>query len=235
MISGKLFRKVVFLEMVLVCVFFFSGAVSGICQQKLAQGKKGLFLDFENIPIGSLPEGWKVEATRKYGPLATWQVVKDNTAPSGEKVLALTKINHGSGSTFNLCWTNDVSFQDGTIEVMLKPVSGRIDQGGGIMWRVKDRNNYYVARFNPLEDNFRVYYVANGHRMMMNSARVSLPAGKWHSMKIVQKGDRYQCYLNGKKYLEGTDDHFQKAGGVGLWTKADAVTSFDNFKVEAEN
>ncbi len=168
----------------------------------------------------------------QYGPLSTWEVVQDKTAPSGQKVLALTKVNHNSASTFNLCWTDHVSFVDGTIKVMFRPVSGRIDEGGGIMWRVRDRNNYYVARFNPLEDNFRVYCVANGHRMMMNSARVALKAG-WHSMTIVQKGDRYECYLDGKKYLEGTDERFQKGGGVGLWTKSDAVTSFDNFTVEA--
>jgi len=235
MSAGNSFEKVVLRQIILVCVIFILGTVSGICQEKPSKGKGNLFLDFENVPIGALPDGWKVEATRQYGPLAKWEVIIDKTAPSGQKVLALTRVNHSSGATFNLCWTDKVSFRDGTIEVMFKPVRGRIDQGGGIIWRVRDRNNYYVARFNPLEDNFRVYCVANGHRMMMNSARVSLAAGKWHSMKIVQKGDRYQCYLNGKKYLEGSDDRFQKAGGVGLWTKADAVTSFDDFKVEAED
>ena len=216
----------------LVITFIF-----GLAQPLLAKDSKikenGLLLwDFEDVPVGSLPEGWKVEATRQNGPLATWEVVEDKSAPSGEKVLALTKINHHSGSTFNLCWTDKVVFKDGTITVLFRPVSGRIDQGGGIMWRIQDRNNYYIARFNPLEDNFRIYYVSNGHRMMMNSARVSLSTNKWHSMKIVQHGDAYECYLNGKRFLHGTDNHFEKSGGVGLWTKADAVTSFDDFKVE---
>ena len=199
--------------------------------KKDKQQDKVLLWTFEDVAIGSVPEGWKVEATRQDGPLATWQVVEDKSAPSGHKVLGLVRVNHNSGSTFNLCWTDRVSFKDGTIEVWFKPIKGRIDQGGGIIWRVQDKDNYYIARFNPLEDNFRIYYVANGHRMMMNHAHVSLPAGKWHVMKIVQNGDEYECYLNGKKYLEGHNSHFKESGGVGLWTKADAVTSFDDFKV----
>ena len=186
---------------------------------------------FEDVSIGSLPTGWKIEATGRGSPLATWQVIKDSTAPSGKQVLALVRVNHHSGGTFNLCWTDKVSFLDGSIEVAFKAVSGKIDEGGGIMWRVRDRNNYYVARFNPLEDNFRIYTVKGGRRRMIGTARASLPAGTWHTMKIVVTGERYACFLDGKKYLEGRDAHFKKAGGVGLWTKADAVTSFDDFKV----
>ncbi len=187
--------------------------------------------DFEDVSIGSIPPGWKVEATGRGRPLAAWKVVKDTTSPSGEKVLALVQVNHHSGGTFNLCWTDKVSFLDGTIAVAFKAVSGKIDEGGGIMWRVRDRNNYYVVRFNPLEDNFRIYYVKNGRRRMIGTARVSLPAGTWHTMRVVATGDRYACFLDGRKYLEGRDGHFKEAGGVGLWTKADAMTSFDDFKV----
>ncbi len=214
-------------------------ALAGYSSLSLASQKEGpqkqvFFWDFEDVSVGELPSGWKVEATGQYGPLATWQVQLDTTAPSGKKVLALSRTNHHSGGTFNLCWTDKVAFLDGKITVSFKPVSGRIDEGGGIMWRVEDKNNYYVARFNPLEDNFRIYYVKNGHRMLMKSASVSLPPG-WHTMTIVQKGDKYRCYLDGKLYLQGQDGHFTQKGGVGLWTKADAVTSFDNFKVELEN
>ena len=214
-------------------IIFLASAAMVIAKDKQPAVKAGVyFLDFEDVPVGELPSGWKVEATGRQSPLATWQVQEDRSAPSGTKVLALVKTNHHSGGTFNLCWTDKVSFQDGEIEVAFKAVKGRIDQGGGIMWRVQDRNNYYVARFNPLEDNFRIYYVRDGIRRMIQSARVSLQPGKWHNMKIEQKGSEYACFLNGRKLLEGSDSHFKKAGGVGLWTKADAVTSFDNFKVE---
>ncbi|NOY23233.1 MAG: hypothetical protein GXO70_06965, partial [Acidobacteria bacterium] len=99
--------------------------------------------------------------------------------------------------------------------------------------RVQDKNNYYIARFNPLEDNFVAYSVINGVRRILVSATVKLPAGKWHRMKIVQRGNRFACYLNGRKLLETNVKKINRAGGVGMWTKADAVTCFDDFTVQA--
>ncbi len=192
---------------------------------------KNMLLTFEETAEGSLPNGWKVEATNPKGALATWMVATDDTAPSGKKVLALTKINHFWPGTFNLCWSDGIKFKDGEITVKFKAISGKEDQGGGIMWRVKDKDNYYVARFNPLEDNFRIYYVKNARRRMIKSAKIRLDKQKWHTMKIVQKGNHYECYLNGKKLLSGKDDTFKNAGGVGLWTKADAVTRFDDLTI----
>jgi len=192
---------------------------------------KSFKLDFENVPLGKLPAGWKVEATNPRDVLATWQVIEDTTAPSGSKVLALTDASHSFGSTFNLCWTNKISFLNGEISVKFKANTGREDQGGGVIWRAKDRNNYYIARFNPLEDNFRIYYVKDGLRRMLTSARVHLPAHVWHSMKITVNGQLFEGYLNGKKLLSVKSNVFNEAGGVGLWTKADAATSFDDFQV----
>ncbi len=187
--------------------------------------------DFQDVPVGGLPAGWQVAGTNQQGPLATWQVVSDPTAPGGDHVLALTSINHHSGGTFNLCWTDSIAFGDGEITVAFKARTGREDQGGGIIWRVQDRDNYYIARFNPLEDNFRLYRVHRGVRRTLASARIALPAGKWHTMRITQHGPRFAGSLDGKKLREGTDDTFTQPGGVGLWTKADAVTSFDAFTV----
>ena len=190
-------------------------------------------LGFDNVAVGKLPAGWKVDGTNQKGPLATWQVIKNTTAPSGDRVLAMTSPNHSFGGTFNLCWTDAVSFLDGEIQVRFKAVKGAEDQGGGVIWRVQDKKNYYIARFNPLENNFRLYSVRDGARKTLADAKIALPAGKWHTLKIVQRGKRFAGYINGKKLLEGTDTLFAKAGGVGLWTKADAVTSFDDFSVKA--
>lgn len=189
--------------------------------------------NFDDVTAGKLPPGWKVEATNQNGPLATWQVIKDATAPSGDRVLALTRTNHTSGRNFNLCWTNTVSFLDGEIDVRFKAVSGKEDQGGGVIWRVMDKDNYYIARFNPLEDNFRLYTVHNGHRKTLADASIALSAGEWHSLKIAQNGRHFEGYIDGKKLLDGTDSLFSKPGGVGVWTKADAVTSFDDFSVRS--
>ena len=187
--------------------------------------------DFEDVALGKLPEGWKAEGTNQRGPLATWKVVEDATAPSGKHALALTAVDHPFGGTFNLCWTDRLSFLDGRISVRFKAVKGEEDQGGGVIWRARDKENYYIARFNPLENNFRIYYVRDGARKTLASTRVALPAGKWHSLEITQKGHNFEGYLDGKKLLEGESDRFTTPGGVGLWTKADAVTSFDKFSV----
>jgi hypothetical protein len=106
-----------------------------------------------------------------------------------------------------------------------------VDQGGGLIWRVKDHDNYYIARWNPLEDNFRVYYVKEGRRVQLDSANVKADFAKWHTIKIEQRGDAIACYLDGEKLLEVKDKTFAEAGGVGLWTKADAATAFDDLVI----
>ncbi len=189
---------------------------------------------FDHMAAGKLPAGWEISATNSKGPLASWEVVEEKSAPSPSHILALTNTNHNDGATFNLCWRDDDSFLDGEIEVKFKARSGSIDQGGGVMWRVQDSENYYVARFNPLEDNFRLYFVKEGKRVLLEDAHAVLDAGRWHTMKIVQKGNHYMGYLDGKKYIEGSDNTFTKRGGTGLWTKADAVTSFDDFSVKTK-
>jgi hypothetical protein len=186
--------------------------------------------NFDEVAVGGLPQGWMIDSTNLRGGEAIWKVVKDKSAPSGDQVLALTKTNHGPGGTFNLCRMDKVKLLNGEIEVSFKAVGGRGDQGGGIMWRVLDGNNYNVARFNPLEDNLRVYYVRKGVRRMIKGCTIELPAGKWQKMRIVFSDSSFECYLNGKLMLKGENPVFTKAGGVGLWTKADAVTSFDDFK-----
>lgn len=185
--------------------------------------------DFEGADI---PEGWAIGSTNQKGTVATWEIMEDATAPSGGKILSLIDPYDNSGETFNLCWTPEPVFLDGEIEVMFRANEGSEDQGGGIMWRVLDKDNYYVARFNPLEDNFRLYYVRDGNRKQLESATLTLPTGEWHSMKIVVKGNRFDGYLNGEKVMEVEDDHFTEPGGCGVWTKADGATSFDDFVIK---
>lgn len=195
------------------------------------QKKDKIVFTFENEATGEIPVNWKIEATNQKGPLASWEIVEDKTAPSGKKVLALTHPNHTFGGTFNLCWTDQIQFLNGEIIVKFKANSGVEDQGGGVIWRAKDINNYYISRYNPLENNFRIYYVKEGARRMLASARIKLPAHQWHELKIVHKGVIISGYLNGKKLLEVQDNTFSEPGGVGLWTKADAATSFDDFEI----
>ncbi len=110
-----------------------------------------------------------------------------------------------------------------------------MDQGGGPIWRVLDEDNYYIARYNPMEENFRIYHVKNGLRTRIANARIKLPAGVWHKLKITHFDTKIEGYLNGKKLLEVTDKTFAGPGGIGLWTKADAVTLFDDLVIDARN
>jgi len=175
---------------------------------------KSIVYDFEKTSLSP----WHT-----YG---TWKITQD----AQNKILSMMQRSQGS---FNLCYTKDVSFLDGTILVKFRANAGHIDQGGGLMWRVQDNDNYYVARFNPLEDNFRFYIVKNGYRSELASADVKLPSG-WHTMRIEQKGTHFKGYLDGKKYLDHTDSQLTQAGGVGVWTKADAATSFDNLTIHTD-
>jgi hypothetical protein len=188
--------------------------------------------NFDDVPEGSLPAGWKIEATGQDKATAKWQVIKDTQAPLDHSVLSLTETNHTERGVFNICWTSEVSFFEGEIAVFLKANSGKIDKGGGPIWRVQDRNNYYIARYNPLEENVSIYYVKDGKRVMLGyTGKIELK-DTWHILKISHRGDRIRAFLDGDmKLMVNSGEHITQQGGVGLWTKADAATSFDNFTV----
>ncbi|MGQ0634551.1 MAG: hypothetical protein ACT4QC_08070 [Planctomycetaceae bacterium] len=178
-----------------------------------------------------MPAGWSAAKTGT-GPGNVWKVLEDASAPAGARVLAQTS-SEGPSPLFNLCVADKPQFADLDLSVALKPVAGKIDQGGGPVWRYQDADNYYVARLNPLEDNFRLYKVIQGKRTQLATADVDAPAGKWHTIRIVHRGSRIRCSLNDKPLLEAADEAITNGGKVGLWTKADAVTSFDALSVSA--
>ena len=120
------------------------------------------------------------------------------------------------------------------IEVKFKAESGVVDQGGGLIWRALDNDNYYIARYNPLEKNFRIYHVKDGLRTKLAGTRIQLAAGVWHKLKITHFSNKIEGYLNDRKQLEVTDKTFVGSGGIGLWTKADAVTVFDDLVINSE-
>jgi hypothetical protein len=187
---------------------------------------------FEDAHVGKLPGGWSSAKTGHWRG-SVWRVIEDATAPSGKHVLAQVSAE-GPNPLFNLCVYDETTLGDVDVAVKFKAVAGRIDQGGGPVWRYQDANNYYIARVNPLENNFRVYKVIDGRRTQLDSSEVAAKAGKWHAIRVVQQGDRIQCYFGGKLHLDVQDDTITAAGKVGLWTKADAVTSFDDFTFQSK-
>jgi len=187
---------------------------------------------FDGDAVGSVPEGWEVAETAGRGSPATWEIVADSAAPSSPNAIAIAKVAN-SGRTYNLLIAQDTGYRDLEIEVMVKAGTGVEDQGGGPIWRVLDVDNYYIARWNPLEDNFRVYYVKDGRRRQIASANVKADPATWHEIEIEHQGYRIEASLDGDELIEVVDSTFADAGMVGLWTKADAATAFDDLEVEA--
>ncbi len=187
---------------------------------------------FDQCRCGAVPVSWSIRETNPTESPATWKVVEDPTAPSGRNVMALTK-SANYDHTYNLAIAENGSFRDLDLIVRVKAVSGTEDQGGGPIWRCRDENNYYISRFNPLESNFRVYVVRDGKRRQLDSVKVDLQADRWYKVRVTMVGDKITCYLDGQKMLEAADGTFIEAGMVGLWTKADAVTSFDDLTVRS--
>lgn len=184
---------------------------------------------FDEESPGQTPTGLMARETHRGKKMGSWKIAADRTAPTKPNVLTLTTAE--SGGTFNLGIIDKTSYKDLDLRVRIHPNTGKDDQGGGLIWRCKDENNYYICRMNPLEHNFRVYKVVDGKRQQFDTADVDITAGKWYRLRAVMVGDKMTCYLNGKKCLEAKDDTFKDAGMIGLWTKADASSSFDNLVV----
>ena len=177
---------------------------------------------FDKADIDKAPTGWT--ATQTGTGAAKWTVVRDDAAPGGPYVL-----KQSGQATYPLCLKNDTSLRDGFVEVKFKPISGKEDQAGGVVWRAKDANNYYIARANALENNVTIYHTINGRRTEKKRARLTVPPNQWHTLRVDFQGSRFTVLFNGQKTLEWDDETFKDAGKVGVWTKADSVTEFVGF------
>lgn len=189
--------------------------------------------DFEDSPAGQLPAGWSEYYTGSGG--TEWEIRDDN----GNKVLAQL-YSDNPNNHFNVVVNDSVTATDMVLTVRLKGVAGKHDQGGGFVWRFADKNNYYVVRANPLEDNVVLYKVEDGKRTdlpLVGKGRtygVNVPpmGETWHTLKLTVKSDLFTVYLNDKELFQVQDNTFANAGKTGFWTKADAVTYFDDFQIK---
>jgi hypothetical protein len=189
-----------------------------------------LRLTLTKSDFGKLPAGWSAAQTGE-GHGSIWKVVADVSAPSKSGV-ALAQTAEGPSPLYNLCVADQSRFgRDLKLKVSLKAIDGKIDQGGGLVWLYKDAKNYYITRYNPLEDNFRVYFVRDGKRVQLATKEdLNLDGNAWHTIEVTHQGDAITCTLDGKIKLEVKDSTFTEPGKVGLWTKADARTHFDGFE-----
>ena len=196
----------------LLCV-----ALGGLTVNVMAETKT-----FEAEVVGQPPAGWTCGATGRGSP--KWSIEADPTAPSKGKVL-----RQSGTATFPWCVKTDAKVSDGWVEVKFKPISGKEDQAGGVVWRWQDGDNYYVARANVLENNVSLYYTARGIRKTLKYVDASVEPGRWHTLHVDFNGTKIGVSLDGKRYIEFDDSHITGSGGVGVWTKADSVTAFDEF------
>lgn len=193
-------------------------------------GEEPKVMSFAKGDLGKVPAGWKTDKTGK-GEGSVWKVVEDKTAPS-KTGYALAQTAESPKNMYNLCVAEKSNCKDVEIKVSFKANKGDIDQGGGIVWRYQDADNYYIARMNPLEENYRLYHVIAGVRtQLVSKDALVVPAGTWHTLTIKHVGDTIECWLDGKKQIDAKDSKITKAGKIGLWTKADAQTSFDDIRV----
>jgi len=187
-------------------------------------------ITFDETNPGELPKGWEAGITGK--GKAKWEVVSDDTAPSRPNVL-----KQSGEATFAWAAKTDEKIKDGFVEVKFKPVNGKEDQAGGIVFRFKDANNYYIVRANALEDNVVLYKTVNGKRSSLQvkgrtfgyGVDTKVPSRKWSKLRVEFRADVFTVFFNGKALFEVEDETFKDAGAVGLWTKADSVTLFDDF------
>src|SRR4051812_12569467 len=178
--------------------------------------------NFDKAAVGPIAAEWKCGVTGRGSP--RWQIEADPTAPSQPNVLKQS----GQG-TFPWCVKSGASLKDGFVEVKFKPISGKEDQAGGLVWRWKDGDNYYVARANAMENNVSLYHTTGGARKTIKYVDAPVAVNQWHTLRVAFQGKHITVMLDGKAYIDLEDANIAGAGAVGVWTKADSVTAFDDF------
>jgi hypothetical protein len=187
-------------------------------------------INFDDLKPGSAPSGWNLTKTGDGAP--RWTVETDGSAPSKPNVL-----KQSGEADYPLAIKEDTNLKDGFVEVKFKPLSGKEDQAGGVIWRCKDANNYYICRANALEGNVVLYKTEKGKRKSLDivgrkggyGVKTPVEKNQWHTLRVDFTDNRFAVQLNGKKLFDVEDMTFTDTGKVGLWTKADSVTVFDDF------
>jgi hypothetical protein len=190
----------------------------------------GKIVNFDTCTLGQTPPGWTVAMTDRGGP-PRWEVLKDLSAPTQPYVLAQVSNDPARGRV-PLAILESLSVRDCDISVRIKPVAGREEPAGGLVWRYRDNGNYYLVRANARTNTVSVIKVENGQRVpLLSGARHDIPMNGWTILKVAARGPRFQVYLDHKRLLEGIDHTFTGSGKVGLCTVADSVMYFDDFRV----
>lgn len=187
---------------------------------------------FDDAPAGELPPGMRTDETGGQGTPATWQVVADPGAPTPPHALGITA-SRNDKRTYNLALVEGVEQLDVDLTVMVRATGGVLNQGGGPIWRVADARNYYIARWDPVEDNAYLYVMQGGVRTALAKVDLELTKDSWHSLRVVMEGSHMELFIDDEPVLEADDASLPSAGTIGLWTKSDATTLFDDLSLAA--
>jgi hypothetical protein len=191
-------------------------------------------VDFSNDAVGQPPKGFEFGLTAKAGAPGKWVV----QAEGDNKYLAQVDAD-STRSRFPVAVVADVTAADVDLSARFKPVSGRVDQAAGLVWRFQNEDNYYIVRANALENNVVLYKVEKGKRTDLPlkgegrtyGKKAQVPSGQWSTLRVVAAGPHFEVFFNGNKLYEVEDTTFSQPGKVGLWTKADSVTQFDDVTI----
>jgi hypothetical protein len=189
------------------------------------------FWKFDNEPDGSTPKGFSFDRTGA-GSMGTWLTRADPGAPSGPNVLAQVDTDETS-SRFPMALAERPSLADVSVTVKCRPVSGRVDQACGLVARYQDKGSYYLTRANALEGNIRLYVVRDGSRQQLASVDHPVTSGGWHELRLDVQKDELAVYWEGERIIQHRDPTISKPGLIGVWTKADSVTYFDDLRARA--
>ncbi len=187
--------------------------------------------DFDRDPVDKPPAGFTSYATGG-GPAGKWLVKEMADAPSGKHVVVQTDAD-ATDTRFPVLISDKGEYGDLDVSVKGKALSGKVDQGIGLVFRFGDPKSYYVVRANALENNFRLYRMVNGRRLQFAGTNVKVTSNEWHTLRVVAKGDHIVCYYDSKPLIDAHDKTYS-SGKIGLWTKADSVIAFDDLAVSSQ-
>ena len=202
---------------------------AGVLAASTVQGARADTANFDDAAPDAQMAGWTLTATGRGKP--KWSIKADPTAPSKPNVL-----EQSGQAEYPVALRTGTSIKDGFVETKFKAIAGSEDRAAGLVWRVRDANTYYVVRANALEDNIVLYKTVDGNRQELDivgrkggyGVNVPVPPNTWHTLRVEFSGTRFKVVYNGRPLFEVDDATLKDAGMVGVWTKEDSVTLFDD-------
>ena len=209
------------------CVILTASAVLAV--STLAEDSTRMW-NFDGDPPGAIPKGFVVGTLFDGRPAGEWKILKTDRAKSAPQVLAQL-MGKGFEHAYKVVLINGIMASDVDLQVSFLPIEGKADMGGGLIWRAADDRNYYLTRANPLEQNIRIYRVVKGIRHLLQNFDQTIHMNQWHTLHVVTRGCQIQVFYDEKPVFDLCDQTFT-TGRIGLWTKSDAVTYFDDLRLQ---